>query len=83
MQGARLGAAKARAARLSARRRLAFVTEFEIRSTPEASGTRVDLEHRNLDRYGDKAEAVRASLDSHDGWDLGMEAYAEAVARAG
>ena len=48
-----------------------FVTELEVRFTPEADGTRVDLEHRNLDRYGDKAEAVRGMLDSDDGWNLG------------
>ena len=57
-----------------------FVTELEVKFTPEGDGTRVDLEHRNLDRYGEKAEAVRASLDAKDGWDLGMAAYAEAVA---
>jgi uncharacterized protein YndB with AHSA1/START domain len=45
-----------------------FVTELEMRFTPEAEGTRVELEHRDLERFGDKAEAVRASLDSIDGW---------------
>lgn len=57
----------------------AFVTELEIHFTPEPGGTRVDLEHRNLDRYGDKAESIRATLDSDDGWDLGIAAYVEAV----
>ena len=57
----------------------AFVTELEIRFTPVVEGTRVDLEHRNLDRYGDKAESIRAMLDSDDGWNLGIAAYAEAV----
>jgi uncharacterized protein YndB with AHSA1/START domain len=56
-----------------------FVTELEIRFTPDGNRTRVDLEHRNLDRYGDKAESIRAMLDSSDGWDLGMAAYAAAV----
>jgi uncharacterized protein YndB with AHSA1/START domain len=60
-----------------------FVTELEVRFTPEADGTRVDLEHRNLDRYGDKAESIRAMLDSNDGWNLEMAAYAKTVARAG
>jgi uncharacterized protein YbjT (DUF2867 family) len=36
-----------------------------------------------LVRSPEKAEAVRASLDSDDGWNLEMAAYAEAVARAG
>ena len=39
----------------------AFVTEVEVRFIPEGSGTRVELEHRNLERYGERAEAVRAS----------------------
>lgn len=55
----------------------AFVTELEIRFVPDGDGTRVDLEHRNLDRYGAKAEAVRASLDSDDGWNLELAGYAK------
>lgn len=44
----------------------AFVTELEIRFDPDGTGTRVTLEHRNLERYGDAAEKMRAMLDS--GW---------------
>jgi len=58
-----------------------FVTELEIRFMPEGEGTRVDLEHRNLDRYGAKADAVRASLDSDEGWNLEMTAYATEASR--
>ena len=59
-----------------------FVTELEVRFTPEGDGTRVDLEHRNLDRFGDKAEGVRAALDSHEGWNLEISAYAAEMAKA-
>jgi DNA-binding transcriptional ArsR family regulator/uncharacterized protein YndB with AHSA1/START domain len=46
-----------------------FVTELEIRFTPEGGGvTRVDLEHRNLDRFGDDAQSVREAIDSPEGW---------------
>ena len=38
-----------------------FVTEVEVRFIPEGSDTRVELEHRHLESYGEKAEAVRAS----------------------
>ncbi len=37
-----------------------LVTEVEVTFTPvEGGATRVDLEHRNLERFGDKIETVR------------------------
>jgi uncharacterized protein YndB with AHSA1/START domain len=57
-----------------------LVTEVEIRFTSEgANATRVDLEHRNLDRFGAKAATTRASLDSDGGWAGLLKAYAETV----
>jgi uncharacterized protein YndB with AHSA1/START domain len=57
-----------------------LVTEVEIRFTSEgANATRVDLEHRNIDRFGEKAAATRASLDSDGGWSGLLKAYAETV----
>ncbi len=44
-----------------------FLTEVELTFAPLPSGgTRVTLEHRNLERFGVDAEARRASLDG--GW---------------
>lgn len=58
----------------------ALVTELEIRFTAEgANTTRIDLEHRNLERYGDQADKVRASIDSDNGWPGLLKAYAEAI----
>jgi uncharacterized protein YndB with AHSA1/START domain len=46
-----------------------FLTEVDVRFTLEDGGvTRVDLEHRNLDRFGDAAESVREAIDSPEGW---------------
>jgi uncharacterized protein YndB with AHSA1/START domain len=46
-----------------------LVTEVEITFTPVGSGeTRVDLEHRYLERMGEGAERVRAAFDSEAGW---------------
>jgi len=47
-----------------------LVAELEIHFIPEEGGimTRVELEHRNLDRYGAKAGEMRKSLDSEGGW---------------
>lgn len=54
-----------------------LVTEVEVRfhALPDG-GTRVDLEHRDLDRFGDKADAVRASFDSDGGWQGLLAAFA-------
>jgi uncharacterized protein YndB with AHSA1/START domain len=60
-----------------------LITEVEVRFTPLAAGvTRVELEHRNLERFGDKVEAVRKSFDSPEGWGGILSAYAQAVAAA-
>jgi uncharacterized protein YndB with AHSA1/START domain len=44
-------------------------TEVEISFTPSATGgTRVELRHRHLERYGDQADTMRAAFDSPGGW---------------
>jgi uncharacterized protein YndB with AHSA1/START domain len=44
-----------------------FLTEVELTfASLPGGGTRVTLEHRNLERFGDNAAAQRASLDG--GW---------------
>jgi uncharacterized protein YndB with AHSA1/START domain len=58
-----------------------FVTELEIRFIPEGLATRVELEHRNLERFGEKADEIRAVLDSVEGWGAGFQAYADEVDR--
>ena len=58
-----------------------LVTEVEIRFIPDgADATRVELEHRHLERFGDRAEAVRNSLDSPGGWGGILEGYAATAA---
>ena len=60
-----------------------FVTELEVRFVPEGEKvTRVELEHRNLERFGEKVAAVRASLDATEGWEGALIAYAAAAGRA-
>lgn len=54
-----------------------LVTEVEVRFAPVDGGrTRVDFEHRNLDRFGDQAEATKASLDGEGGWSGSFTLYA-------
>lgn len=58
-----------------------LVTEVEVRFTAEASGTRVELEHRNLERLGGAAEGFREAIDAPGGWGGLLELYAAEAAR--
>jgi uncharacterized protein YndB with AHSA1/START domain len=53
-----------------------LVTEVELTFTglPEG-GTRVDLEHRHLERYGELAERVRDAVGSERGWQGILRSY--------
>jgi hypothetical protein len=51
-----------------------------VRFVPDGGGrTRVDLEHRLLDRFGDAADEMRSTFDSDAGWVGLLSRYAEAV----
>jgi uncharacterized protein YndB with AHSA1/START domain len=57
-----------------------LVTEVELRFTPEgARATRVELEHRNLERYGELAAKVREMVGAPNGWGLVLENYERAI----
>jgi uncharacterized protein YndB with AHSA1/START domain len=58
-----------------------FTPQFQLESDPERTGeveirfvaetatrTRVELEHRHLERHGEGWEGMRAMVDSDDGW---------------
>ena len=54
---------------------------MEVRFTAEsAERTRVELEHRNLDRHGDGWEQTRAAVDGEGGWADCLRSFAERVA---
>jgi hypothetical protein len=55
----------------------AFHTEVEARFIAEGpTRTRLEFEHRHLDRYGDRAEELAAALSSQGGWNGILEVYA-------
>ena len=55
-----------------------FVTEVELRFAEDgANATRVSLEHRNLERFGEKSETARASFASDGGWPGLLQRYVE------
>jgi uncharacterized protein YndB with AHSA1/START domain len=57
----------------------ALTTEVEIRFIPAESGTRVELEHRQLERLGEKAAAIHQIFDSDCGWSALLDSFAKAT----
>jgi uncharacterized protein YndB with AHSA1/START domain len=56
-------------------------SEVEVRFIAETPmRTRVELEHRNLDRHLEGWESVRDGVDGADGWPLYLRRFAEQVA---
>ncbi len=60
-----------------------LTSEVEVRWYAEGTGrTRVELEHRNLDRHGPGWPAVRGGVDSPEGWPLYLDRYAALMSSA-
>jgi uncharacterized protein YndB with AHSA1/START domain len=55
-------------------------SEVEVRFISEApQRTRLELEHRNLDRHGEGWEAERDVVDSEGGWPLYLQRFADLI----
>ena len=60
----------------------ALTSEVEVRWIAESAGrTRVELEHRRLDRHGPAWRNVRDGVDGADGWSLYLASYAAIFSR--
>jgi uncharacterized protein YndB with AHSA1/START domain len=59
----------------------ALQTEIEVRFIAEGtSKTRVELEHRRLDRYGDRRDEMRTIFDQTGDWGQLLRAFAQIAA---
>jgi len=55
----------------------ARTSEIEVRFVPEGEHrTRVELEHRHIDRHGDGWEGLRDAVGSPEGWGAGLQQFA-------
>ena len=60
---------------------LAKTSEVEVRFVAESPDrTRVELEHRNLDRHGDGWQGMAEGVRGGDGWPLYLQRFVAAVA---
>jgi uncharacterized protein YndB with AHSA1/START domain len=58
------------------------VSEWEVRFTSETpERTRVEIEHRKLERHGEGWEGVRDGVTGDQGWPLYLRRYADVVVR--
>jgi uncharacterized protein YndB with AHSA1/START domain len=54
-----------------------LLTEVEVRFTADGEGTRVDFEHRRLEAWGERAEALREQVAG--GWPAILDLFAAEV----
>lgn len=60
----------------------AKTSEVEVRFTAESDGrTRVELQHRHLDRHGSGWTAVAQGIGGNAGWPLYLSRYGELAAK--
>jgi uncharacterized protein YndB with AHSA1/START domain len=58
----------------------AKTSEIEVRFVPQGPNqTRVELEHRGLERHGDGWQQMRDAVGSPDGWNRGLGRFAQAA----
>jgi uncharacterized protein YndB with AHSA1/START domain len=59
------------------------LTEVEVRFVAEGQATRVELEHRKLETFGEAADTLREVFDAPSGWTGTLAACAALIASRG
>jgi uncharacterized protein YndB with AHSA1/START domain len=60
-----------------------LITEVEVRFIADGdNATRVELEHRHLERLGDRADALRRQIDAPGGWGALLDLFSRSAAQA-
>jgi uncharacterized protein YndB with AHSA1/START domain len=59
----------------------AKTSEVEVRFVADGARTRVEVEHRHLDRVGDGWEGMRDAVGSDGGWKVGLQAFAQRLSK--
>jgi uncharacterized protein YndB with AHSA1/START domain len=54
-------------------------TEVEVRFTQDGARTKVELEHRMIERMGEQAETARNAVDAPGGWTGILEEFRKSV----
>jgi uncharacterized protein YndB with AHSA1/START domain len=58
-----------------------LITEVEVQFIAESEAvTRVELEHRNLERMGERAAQMRGMVDAPGGWSAILESFRKSTA---
>jgi uncharacterized protein YndB with AHSA1/START domain len=60
----------------------ANTSEVEVQFVPDGDGTRIDLEHRHIDRHGPGWDSLRDGVGKDQGWPLYLDRYAGLIAAA-
>ena len=59
-----------------------LITEVEVQFIADgANATRVELEHRNLERMGERADAMRQQIESPNGWGALLQLFAQSASQ--
>jgi uncharacterized protein YndB with AHSA1/START domain len=61
-----------------------LITEVDVQFIADgANATRVELEHRNLERFGERVDAMRQQIDGPGGWGDILQLFAQSATSQG
>ena len=58
---------------------IAHASEVEVRFTPDAGKTIVELEHRHFERHGESGDRLRTTVEKPEGWAYTLGNFAKLI----